>query len=149
MENINLEKGLHDYGQELVANLVKELIQADKKSTGDLIKSIDYELIEKANQYIVNIKSLDYLKYVDEGRRAGSKQPPISAIIPWVKRKGIRIGKTPEQTAFVIARSIAKKGIKPTNVISKAIEKTNKNIAKLISKHAVEDIMEYIDDTLK
>jgi hypothetical protein len=149
METKNLEKALRQFGDELVSNLVKELIQADKDVTGNLIKSIDYELVEKANTFMLNIKALDYLKYVDGGRRPGAKQPPVSAIIPWVKRKGIKIGKTPEQTAFVIAKSIKKNGIKPTNVISKAIQTTMRTKMDLLAKHAVEDIMDFIDMTLK
>jgi hypothetical protein len=62
----------------------------------------------------------DYFKYVDEGRKPNSKQPPIKPIQSWVTHKGIRFNNmSSKQTAFIIARSIGKKGIKPLNAKQK------------------------------
>jgi len=59
-----------------------------------------------------------------------SKQPPTDAILPWVKRKRIRFrdaggrftNTTFKQAAFVIARSIKRKGIRPTYFFSKPFD---------------------------
>jgi hypothetical protein len=83
------------------------------------INSLDYEVLETINGLVLKIIADDYLQYVDQGRRPG-KRPPQRAILKWVENKNITIKKqTPSQTAFVIARSIGKKGIKPTNVLKK------------------------------
>jgi len=49
---------------------------------------------------------------VNYGRKAGKKQPPSQRLEAWVSAKGLATGKGIAQTAFVIARSIAKKGTK-------------------------------------
>jgi hypothetical protein len=45
---------------------------------------------------------------IEYGRRPGSRMPPVEAIRGWARRKGL-----PKGVAFLIARSIARKGIPP------------------------------------
>lgn len=150
-QNINLENALNQIGDDLVKTLVKKLIAADKKATGSLIKSIDYKLVEKANGFIVQLLANDYLINVDEGRRPGAKQPPMSALDKWVIARRIaprdKNGKfLPRNSVkFLIARSIAKNGIKPTNVIKKTIDEVYERKQKLIEMAAIEDINSLID----
>lgn len=150
-ENKNLLKEFDDLGQELVKTLVKNLLKADKKATGNLIKSIDYKLVEKADKFIIELLAADYLTNVDEGRRKGAKQPPTSALDKWVVIKKIapRDSKgrfiSRESVKFLIARSISRNGIKPTNVIQKTINEVYAKKQSLIEKAAIEDINALID----
>lgn len=150
----NVKKAMEKYGEELIVELAVQLKAADKKATGDLIKSLDYELIEALDTIVVNIKSLNYLDYVDKGRRPGS-QPPQEAILMWVNKKplprwrdkkGRFISKASQ--AFVIARAIGRDGIKPTNVIKKSINKVKRIQAKLITEAAGADIRELVKNVL-
>lgn len=151
MENINLQKALDEVGKDLVKTMVKKLIEADKVATGRLIKSVDYKVVETANGVIVQLLSEDYLTNVDEGRRPGAKQPPTKSLDRWVVAKGIAPrddkGKfiSRQSLKFLIARSIAKNGIKPTNVIKNTINEVYTNKQKLIEKAAIEDINALID----
>jgi hypothetical protein len=146
MNNINLKKALDEVGKDLVKTMVKKLIDANKEATGKLIRSVDYKLVETANGVIVQLLAADYLKVVDEGRRPGAKQPPTKALDRWVIAKGIaprdKKGKfiSRESVKFLIARSIGKKGIKPTNVITKTINEVYANKQKLIVEAAGKDI---------
>jgi len=148
--NENLKLALDEIGSDIVADITKQLLDLDKNATGNLIKSIDYKVIDAANSVILEISSDNYLKYVDQGRRPG-KQPPTAAIIPWVQARGIEFkSKTgniiPEKsTAFLIARSIGRKGIKPTHILKNTIDKIYKNKENLIAKAAVEDIKDLVD----
>ncbi len=52
MENLelrNLKKQLEALGREYVAELTKQLISADKVATGQLISSLDYEVLDTVN----------------------------------------------------------------------------------------------------
>ncbi len=112
-----------------------------RKDQGGLRTSMKVEVGVKANEPFVDITpQKTYWQFVDQGvqgkksnpykRQAESpfrfreKQPPISSILPWVKRKGIQArdkkGRytTSKATAFVIARSIYFKGLAPTHFIS-------------------------------
>ena len=121
-----LKEALHVFGQEYIDAIDGILRKEDKIASGDLIKSLKPRVIKTGfgTSYTLKIIAEEYLKYVDEGRRAGSKAPPIEPIRKWAKLKGL-----PEGLAFPIAKSIGIKGIKPTNVIQRAFDKVFKDIS--------------------
>lgn len=143
-------KAMDVLGQQLIRDLTKNLLKLDKKASGELINSLDYDVLKTVNGFTLSLISADYLKYVDEGRRPG-KQPPIQSMIKWVdlrhikfrNKKGRFIKK--EQTAFLIARSIGRRGIKPTHVVSNTIKELRKNITQLLEKATIRDIEKMID----
>lgn len=145
----NLKGQLEALGREYISELTKQLISEGKVSSGNLINSLDYEVLETVNGLVLTILADDYLKYVDQGRRPG-KRPPQKYILKWVESKGIKIGKqSKEQTSFIIARSIGKKGIKPTNVIKNTQKIISNNIQSLIKKGIEIDIDDYIKNLLQ
>ncbi len=131
-----LEEALERFGEEYVAELAKILRNTDKIASGDLIKSLKTRVFKTGfgTSYTLKIIAEDYLKYVDEGRRAGAKPPPIAPIKKWTQQKGI-----PEGLAYPIAKSIGEKGIKPTNVIQKGFNKVLKNVSFRRLEDGVED----------
>lgn len=148
MENENLKKELDRFGKTFINELTKQLIMADSKATGKLIRSLDYEVIEVLGNYVLSISSEPYLKYVDKGRRKGAKQPPIEPIKKWIEQKPVRRwrdkhgGVIPVNSqAYLIARSISRKGITPTNVIKKSIDKILKGKKNLLEKAFAKDII--------
>lgn len=151
----NIRDAMEKYGEELIIELAAQLKSADKKATGALIKSLDYDLIEALDTIAVNIKSLAYLDVVDKGRKKNKKAPPQDAILKWVNvkplprwrdKKGRFISK--KSQAFLIARAIGKNGIKPTNVIKKSINKVRKIQAKLVAEAASADIRQLVKNVL-
>ena len=145
-----LKKAMDKYGQALVIEIVKQLKDADKVATGNLAKSVDYELIEALDSIAVNILALDYMDVVDGGRRKGAKAPPTDKIIKWMKVKKIR-GRDKrgrfikdKSAAFLIARSIGKNGIKPVFAVKKSLRKLKSLQAKLLTDAAVEDMTKMI-----
>lgn len=149
--NKNLLKTFDEVGKQLVKTLVKNLLDANKKATGNLIRSVDYKIVEAANGVMVQLLAADYLTNVDEGRRKGAKQPPMKSLDKWIVARGIapRDAKgrfiPRESVKFLIARSISRNGIKPTNVIKKTINEVYSTKLALIEKAAVEDINQLID----
>lgn len=57
-------------------------------------------------------------QFVEDGRRAGARMPPLAPIQRWMKVKGIEGGRG---GAYLIARSISRRGIKARPVIKKAL----------------------------
>jgi hypothetical protein len=151
MKNDNLKKTLDEIGSDIVKEVVQELIRAGKKDTGNLVNSIEYNVLETVDGVLLKINAPEYLKYIDEGRRPNSKQPPISAIIPWVRRKGIVVqgAKNERQSAFVIARAIGKNGIRPLNFLQPTIERVLKNKQELIRKMSEDDILNILNKILE
>jgi hypothetical protein len=149
--NDKLRKALEEIGEDIIDELSRELIKAKKIDTGDLLASLDYRVLETVDGLLLEILANDTLKYVDQGRRRGAKQPPTSAIIPWVERKNIKIkgAKTVEQKAFVIARSIKKNGIRPLNIVNKTRDNILRNKIEILKKASMQDIEIMITDLIK
>ena len=151
----NLKKELEIFGDEYIKELTIQLIQLDKVATGSLLRSLDYEIIEKVEgQFEVIIKALDYLKFIDEGRRPG-KQPPLNPILSWVKTRNIRFKNKNgqgflknEQTAFIIRRSIGHKGIKKTDVLKKTLGNVL-NLKNKILKSGMIDIEKLVSSIIQ
>lgn len=152
---MNLVELFDEIGEDLVKEIKRNLIKEDKKATGRLVRSIDYRLIVSESQRLVRqlrieILGEDYLKYVDEGRRPGAKMPPPSKLDKWIVVRRLaprnKEGKFISRKAlqFLIARSIAKNGIKPTNVLDKSIKSILSKYKQKLNESAVEQFNELI-----
>jgi hypothetical protein len=143
----NLRKQLEILGVESIGFITKILVENDKQVTGNLIRSLDFKIIQQVDGLFLQILAAPYFKFVDEGRKPG-KMPPVKPIQKWSERKGIKFNNmSNRQTAFVIARSIGKKGIRPLNITNRLIQNIMKNKETLIKAGAVKDIEELINKT--
>lgn len=71
---------------------------------------------------------LIYAEVIERGRRAGARMPPSAALESWVRTK---MG--PEVSAFVVARSIGRKGIAPRHMLKTAVEATRPTWQRLFA----------------
>lgn len=91
-----------------------------------LSDSLGYDLkVYPSGSVELQFGAEEHWKFVEHGRRPGAKQPPPSVIRKWIKIKPLRIRdlstgkyiskneKNINSTAYLIGRSISKKGIKP------------------------------------
>jgi hypothetical protein len=144
---VNLKKQLEILGVEAIGYITKILAENDKQVTGNLIKSLDFKVVKDVDGFFLQILAAPYFKNVDEGRRPG-KMPPVKPIQKWADRRGIKFkNMSQQQTAFVIARSIGKKGIKPLNITNKLINDVIIKKEKLIKSGAAKDIQDFIEKT--
>ena len=85
----------------------------------------------------------EYGIVMEEGRRAGAKMPPVNAIKLWVVRK---LGIPPEEAdgvAFVIARSIAKKGIEGRHMFKEGLEVSEPHINQLFNEAITRSVQRF------
>lgn len=106
-----LKNILEKYSNKVEQEIKDILISANKSSLADKIKITTTKTDEG---YKITNTEPDYAKFVSSGRQAGSKQPPVDALIEWMTEKGIDT-----KYAFVIGRSIAQKGIQATPFMDK------------------------------
>ena len=147
------ESLLNSFAQTIV-NRYKDKIS--EYASGKLYKTINYSITSKSDSYLVTINLEDYWKFIERVRRAGAKMPPVEAIENWIKIRKIiprpivlKSGKqrvpTIPQLAYVIARSIAKQGIKPRPFMRESIEDTMKDFQSKLTAAVREDVLENLE----
>jgi hypothetical protein len=167
----NVQKELNRFAKYVVTQSRANLTRQKKNSSKKLWQSIDYDLNVSKNSFQLEFLMEDYGLFQDKGvsgtekkyntpYKYTNKMPPPSKMDKWiVKRnlKGVR-GKdgkfiSRKSLQFMIARSIYKKGIKPSLFFTKPFEKAFKNINEdLIEAYKldVENLLEYtIKNNLK
>lgn len=70
-----------------------------------------------------------YAVVVHEGRRAGSRMPPLDPIKAWARRHGL-----PESAAFPIARKIARKGTKGRKYLAGPAKRNKPWVTRRVAK---------------
>lgn len=152
---MSVRNELDAFGKYVVKQSRTNLTRKKKKDTGELYKSIDYDLFVSKTEasFSLSFKMLDYGDFIDKGVKgvasstkapnspykfgtgSGKKGGLTSGIDQWVSRKRIQFqdrqsGKfmSYKQTAFLIRRSIWFKGIETTNFFSKPLEDAFKRL---------------------
>lgn len=152
----NLEAIITEYASEFERLYKEKLREDDFKATGNLINSISTKVKVGSDYYIVTFKAKDYWKWVEEGRRAG-KWPPKEPILKWIKVKKIlpqpdKDGNlpTPESLAFLIQRTIGKKGTikrfghEGSGIVAETVEALNEQYLPLMQEALAEDATHFI-----
>lgn len=145
-------KALRDFGKFIVTNY-KSQLEAEHMNNGELYRTISYSVSTGTGGWVISVSLADYWKYIENGRRAGAKMPPVSAIENWIKVKQIiphsmtlKSGKTViptiPQLSFLIARSIGRRGIPPKPLFKKSFEAAKKQFIQVIKDAITQDIKE-------
>ena len=135
-------------------------------ATGKLKRSLSYKIRVRGNEirevtFGSKVKHAPFLHWGVNGTQKNQKspffnfrkQPPSSVFIPWIKAKGIRLrdekGKFKKQTesnmnalAFLIARSVKRKGIVGLRFYEKAFVSVQARFAKKVPDAIVQDVQE-------
>ena len=100
----------------------------DKYASGNLYNSLTATVMPNGDDFELVITYADYFKYVNEGRRANVKKVPLSALLQWIKIRGIK-GRNKKgrfmsnlSMAFAIQKNIFKYGIRPANIYDKGLD---------------------------
>lgn len=145
MEFKHLEEVLNRYGQALAS----EYSIIAPRAT-DRLKDVTFDVEHKGITYTVYLNLQSYWKYVEYGRRPG-KRPPREAILEWIEAKPVipreknGVKPTNEQLAFLISRSIGKKGVPGQHTLELANNKVYDQMLESVKNAFLEDIGEDID----
>ena len=154
----NLQKGLEDFGQNVVTDAKANLVAKKKVASGKLLNSI------KVNNLKVRPKSMElsinmtkYGAFIDQGVSGvkvkyntpysyTNKMPPPSAFDSWIVKKGIaprtKTGQflTRKSIQWAIAVSVFNNGIKPTKFLTDAVKKNFKVLPDMIKDKFALDV---------
>ena len=145
-------KALTEFGQKIVDNYKAEL-EACGYQDGQLYRTLSYSVKMDNSSWLISISLEEYWKYIEAGRRAGAKMPPLDAIEKWIKVKQIlprpltlKSGKsvvpTIPQLSFLIARKIGRDGIRPRPFFKQSFESAKREFLHIIEEAIIADIKE-------
>lgn len=145
-------KALNDFGQKIVDNYKAEL-EACGYQDGQLYRTLSYSVKMSNTSWLISISLEEYWKYIEAGRRAGAKMPPLDVIEKWINVRQIiphsmtlKSGKTVipsvKQLSFLIARSIGKRGIQPRPFFKQSFEEAKREFLHIIEEAILADIKE-------
>lgn len=131
-------------GFDMIDDIIDDLNKQDKNASMSLAKSLKLETAETAGIVSVRFKAKSHWKYVDGGRKKGTR-PPIGPLQRWVTVKlGISDENDSKSIAFAIAKNIEKNGIKPTYIFRNNVDKFKSKLKTLILKTGKEDVTKEI-----
>jgi hypothetical protein len=122
---------------------------SDKVASGRLRDSITVEVQQEQGMSVLQILAEDYLQFVQSGRLPNPRGVPISNLIAWIKARGLKgrdkNGRFISDTsfAFAIQTNIKKFGIRPSNLLDKALEKieSDPRITELVEQAAYDELI--------
>ena len=140
---------LVEWASNVTAQAKANILRKNKVATGNLYKSITFEVLPDGT---VEFYYDDAGDYVEGGRRPGAKFPPISKIASWIKIKGLEQWRNKkgqfisrDAQTFLIARGISKNGIKPYPFFSDPFDQAMKSYEYILEEALVQDIENDID----
>ena len=138
---------LHEYA-ETVRDLYKEkLVEADRLASEDLYNSIEAQVVVNGTEYLVQVRALDYWKYVEWDTKP--HWPPVQSLLRWIRVKPVlpRSGGSvprPEQLAYLIGRKIAREGTKGSHDLALASTETNRRFRDAINEALAQDAQQFV-----
>lgn len=130
-----IERGAYE-----IASAARRTI-SHKDSTGALKDSINREKIVDLHWRVAT--GTNYARPVEEGRAPGKMPGTAKGLLEWVKQKTGLDGKNLDRTAFLIARAIGRKGIKPAPYMQPAFEDQKERIVANVQAAARKAAQEF------
>ena len=148
MDNITLlAKVFAEDVMNITADIMASSVMVNNKVGRNTIapnSDIFKEMYAKASgNIVIELLLNDYVQYIESGRKAGSKLPPLEPIVQWAKKRGI---KTDNSTMFLIRRAIAEDGIKPRPFMYKVLNTIDKKWDGEWSSELFQELTKIIDE---
>ena len=130
----------------ITADIMASNLMVNKKGINTIApdSKIFKEMEAKASgNIVIELLLNDYVKYIESGRKKGSKLPPIEAIRQWAKNK---LGKEDNLTIYKIRSAIVRDGIKPRPFMYKVLETIDKKWDGEWSSELFQELTKIIDE---
>lgn len=145
----NLENAIIGVLNEWI-NKVSEAYQ-DKLPASSLKDSVRPFTVKESDSIDAGLTLNDYWKYVESGRKPGSKFPPVDAIIEWIRKKSIvprpsvlpsgkHVIPTENQLAYLVGRKISVDGIPAKPFLNQTVSSMKGDLINMLNEAIGEEI---------
>ena len=127
-------------------NLINEKVGKNTIAPdSDLYKTLQVKATNDGD-VVFDLMLNDYLVFIESGRRAGAKFPPVEPIVRWARKRGIP---TDNNTIYLIRRAISRDGIQPRPFMAYIFEEMDDRWDSNWADSIFDKIMEEIDNFFK
>lgn len=157
----NTIRFLNNFCREFNSRLRDKLTNVDINASYNLYNSIDTHVITESPSgerlhYRIAVNLEDYWYYVENGRRAGSRFPPLDDIRHWVQIKPVPpvedyTGRIPteDQLVYLIGRKIQRDGIDPYPFMEQSIDEALERFYTDAVKSLEDDVVLQLNEIFK
>lgn len=157
---VNLKRLLNLYGELFVREYRKRLKADGSYASGKASRSLEYDVKIRELESELSVIGERYITAISDGRGAGKKAPPSTAILNWMKAKGIKLRDSKGRfavlsdykmrgIAYAISRSIGRNGYVGTGLIDIVYNNIKDTFGEEILQAFGEDIEYTLDRYLK
>ena len=148
MGNIELlSKAFAEDVMNITADIMASSVMVNNKVGSNTIapnSDIFKEMYAKASgNIVIELLLNDYVQYIESGRKAGSKFPPLEPIVQWAKKRGSKGDNSPR---FVKRRAITEDGQTPRRFMYKVLETIDKKWDGAWSSDLFQELTKIIDE---
>lgn len=153
----NLIQVLEEYGAAIRNEYQDNLIKGNRIASGNLLNSVEFEVVQGDKSFKVNLNLAEYWKYIEEGIAPAGKygNPGWKAypfILKWIEIKPViprpmdngRLP-SPEQLAYLITRKRMEEGAEGSHDLSKAANAINDQWREKIIEAFTKDVRNTMD----
>jgi hypothetical protein len=141
--NKNLKKYVDKYGQELVDQIINEIRTNNWIRTGQLLKSVNHELVEVKEGVKLFIDINDYYQFLKAGKR--KKTQPINSLSKTLKVRAQRLSSRTVSNSSIVKKNAEKE----RNFVGDILRKGLPIIDKQLTKQLETDVVKQIELQLK
>ena len=169
LDTDNVKEVLRNFARYVIQQSRTNLTKGKKNVKGALWESLDYDLKVMPNSFSMSLLMEEYGVFQDKGvsgterkydtpYKFTNKQPPIKPILDWVNARRLRLRDKEtgrfkkggqKSLAFIIARSIKEKGIKPSLFFTKPFERAFNNLPEDVVEAFGLDVEQFLKFTTK
>lgn len=125
---------------------VNDKVGRNTLENSDLLRQMKTVASADDDKIIVSLYINSYITFVESGRRAGAKYPPVAPILRWMKKHNIS---TDNGTLWKIMHSIVEQGISPRPIMKTAMDILERHYSDEWMDKVFEEIVKRLDETFK
>lgn len=124
---------------------MKDSLARKGKGNSRIARRLKYRLSKTEKRSSAWLDLPAYALYLDSGRKPG-KMPPLREIMRWARRKGL-----PIESAYPIAKAIAKRGLPATDFLDphRALAKKSRELSAAFAADAKKEIDNAFKESFK
>lgn len=151
MDKNNLKAVIDAYAPRIEKAIKSKMASEGINATGSASRSVRATPFQSNTKVGLRVRGNTAFEILHFGRKPGKTPPPYKSIAKWMKAKNISPigGLSINKSAYIIARSIGKKGFEGRNISEMALSEIIDDLLNNASSAYVKDVEQHLKKSIK